>query len=257
MKIQGKTFFVTGGASGLGEATVKFLVSKGGNVVIADLNGKKAQKVAMSINSGNVLACKVDVTNEDMCKEAFEMTMNKFGRVDCVINCAGGAMPRRVLSKSGKVHPQKHFERAVAINLFGTFQCLRLGAQKMLQHEPDEDGERGVIINVASVAAFDGQIGQCSYSASKAAICGMTLPLARDLGVHGIRTCTIAPGIIATPLTKMMPKKVINNLVANTSFPNRFGQPSEFADACRFIIENRYMNGEVIRLDGGIRMPKL
>jgi len=257
VRMEGHVCFITGGASGLGKATAQRFHKNGAKVVIADMNLRGAQKFAEELGS-NALAVKCDVTKESDVKAAIDATMERFGRIDGVINCAGTGIPRRTLSKSGKVHPQRHFEKVIAINTFGSFCTLRLGAQQMLKHDPcPESKERGYIINVASVAAFDGQIGQAAYSASKAALVGMTLPIARDLGMHGIRICTIAPGVFATPMVEAMPMKVKQSLWKSVPFPNRFGQADEFAKMCQFIATTGYMNGETIRLDGGIRMPML
>jgi len=257
VQMEGHVAFITGGASGLGMATARLFHAKGAKVVIADYNMRAAEKFAEELGS-NALAVKCDVTKEADCKAGIMAAMDKFGRIDGVINCAGQAIPRRTLSKSGRVHPQAHFEKIVAINTFGSFCCLRLGAEQMLKHDPcPKSKERGYIINVASVAAFDGQIGQAAYSASKAALVGMTLPIARDLGIHGIRICTIAPGVFGTPLVQKMPMKVKQSLWKSVPFPNRFGEPVEFARMCEMIATNGYLNGEVIRLDGGIRMPML
>jgi len=256
MRLEGKNFFITGGASGLGEATARLFVSKGANVTIADFNEKRGQEVAASLG-GNAVFVKCDVTKESTIKAALEESVATFGSVWGCINCAGTGPPRRVLSKSGRVHPMKHFKKVIDINLSGTFNVLSLAAKAMSANEPNESGERGVIINVASVAAYDGQIGQAAYAASKAGVCGMTLPIARDLGRWGMRICTIAPGLFLTPMMKALPEPARQSLGKQVIFPSRLGDPSEFAALCQFITESTYMNGECIRLDGAIRMgPK-
>jgi len=255
MKIEGNTFFVTGGASGLGEGVCRLFTKLGGNVIIGDLNVDGGR--ALESELGNqALFCKVNVTSEDSVKAAVEAGVKKFGGLQGVVNCAGVANARRVLSGSGKVCPFDSFKKVVDINLNGTFNALRLGAKAMISTNQDAK-EKGVIINVASVAAFDGQIGQAAYSASKAGVAGMTLPIARDLSKWGIRICTIAPGMFATAMTKKFPEPLYQSLASQVQYPKRFGTPAEFAQCCQFITENEYMNGEVIRLDGGIRMgPK-
>lgn len=256
MKLEGNTFFITGGASGLGEGVAKYFVSKGANVALADLNKKKGAQVEAALGS-QALFVECNVTSEASVKAALEKTVARFGAVHGCMNCAGVAMPRRVLSKSGKVHPLQHFTKVVDINLNGTFNVLRLTAQAASKNTPDENGERCVIVNVASVAAIDGQIGQAAYAASKSGICGMTLPIARDLGNWGMRIATICPGLFETPMTKPFPKVLRDSLESQVQFPKRLGMPSEFAHLCGFIVENTYLNGEVIRLDGGVRMgPK-
>jgi len=255
MKIEGKTFFITGGASGLGAGTCRLFVEKGANVVIADLNEKKGKALEAELGSKSFFT-KCNVTEEKSVQDALQATVDKFGAVHGCFNCAGTGMPRRTLSKSGRVHPLSHFKKVLDINLNGSFNVLRLTAKAASANEP-ENGERCVIINVASVAAFDGQIGQAAYSASKAGLVGMTLPIARDLGKWGMRIVTIAPGLFETPMTKPMPKPLIASLSNQVQFPKRLGFPAEFASLCVHIVENSYLNGEVIRLDGGIRMgPK-
>jgi NAD(P)-dependent dehydrogenase (short-subunit alcohol dehydrogenase family) len=253
MKIEGKTFFVTGGASGLGEATVRYAHSKGANVVIVDMNKKKGEELAAELGDRAIFV-KVNVTDEKSVQAAVDASVEKFGAIHACVNCAGIGYAQRTLSKSGKVHSTKAFQRTININLIGTFLVLSQCAKVMIANEPDENGERGVIVNTASIAAFDGQIGQAAYSASKAAVCGMTLPIARDLGKFGVRICTIAPGIFLTPMMTQMPKKNQDGLAAQCVFPKRLGDPSEFARLAAHIFENAYLNGEVIRLDACIRM---
>jgi len=252
MKLEGNTFFVTGGASGLGEGVVRLFVSHGANVAIADLNPVLGNKIANELGNQAIFV-KCNVVSEESVKAAIEETVRTFGNLSGVYNCAGIATPRRVLSGSGRVCPLKDFRSVIEVNLIGTFNVLRLGAKAMTQTNADKK-EKGVIVNVASVAAFDGQIGQAAYSASKAGVAGMTLPIARDLGKWGIRICTIAPGMFATAMTKQFPPKLYESLTAQIQFPKRFGSPAEFAELCRFITENEYINGETVRLDGAIRM---
>ena len=203
-----------------------------------------------------VFAC-VDVTSEEDVSEGFESVVAKFGKVDVVVNCAGIGSGTKTVSKSGAAHKLAYFTKVIDVNLVGTFNVLRLGAAAMASQEPNADGERGVIINTASVAAFDGQQGQASYSASKAGVVGMTLPIARDLGPFGIRICTICPGVFLTPMMRMLKPAVRSALEKDVPFPSRLGDPSEFAHLAVSIVQNPYLNGESIRLDGALRMNKL
>jgi len=252
MKLEGKTFFITGGISGLGLGAAKCLLEKGANVVLADVQDK-GEKVAQELGS-HALFVKTDVTSEKSVLAAIKAAVDKFGSIYGCINSAGVGLPQRTLSKSGTVHPLDPFERVIKINLIGTFNVLRLCAKSMITNKPNEDGERGVIINVASVAAFEGQIGQVAYSASKGGVVGMTVPIARDLGEFGIRVCTICPGIFATPMSNPMPKAMVQGFIDQKIFPKRLGKSEEFGSLCVHIAENSYLNGEVIRLDAGIRM---
>jgi len=254
MKLDGKTVFITGGASGLGEACVRLFVKSGANAIIADVNEKKGKSLEEEL-SPKTLFVKIDVTSEKSVQSGIDLAIQKFGNLHGVINCAGMGYPQRVLSKSGKVHPLAPFEQVIKVNLIGTFNVLRLCSGAFIKNEPDaETKERGFIVNVASVAAFDGQIGQSAYSASKAGVCGMTLPIARDLGDFGIRICTIAPGIFETPMTHIMPKNMKDGFIAMNQFPKRLGLPEEFAALAKHIAENTFLNGEVIRLDAAVRM---
>lgn len=253
MNYDNRTFLVTGGSSGLGGATASMLVEKGANVVILDINEEtgKAKEAELGANSRFV---KTDVTSEADVMAAIEVANNTFTGVHGVINAAGIAVMGKVLDREGNPHPLDSFARGININLIGMFNVLRLAAQSMAKNEPTEDGERGIIINTASVAAFDGQIGQASYSASKSGVVGMALPIARELARHGIRICTIAPGIFETPMLAELPEEVRDSLGKMVPFPPRLGKPSEFAAMAGHIIENVVLNGEVIRLDGAIRM---
>ncbi|MEX2199660.1 MAG: 3-hydroxyacyl-CoA dehydrogenase [Burkholderiales bacterium] len=253
MLIKNSVFLITGGASGLGEATARMAVENGGKVVLADLQVDKGEKLAQELG-GKFVKC--DVTAEADGKAAVEAAVKAFGGVHVLVNCAGIGTAERTLGKEGP-HNLAHFTRVITINLIGTFNMIRLAADAMAKAGPNAAGERGVIINTASVAAYDGQIGQAAYSASKGGIVGMTLPIARDLSRNGIRVCTIAPGIFETPMLLGMPKDVQDALGKMVPFPPRLGRPVEYAQLARAIIENEMMNGETIRLDGAIRMaPK-
>ena len=256
MKMQDISAIVTGGASGLGEATVKNIVENGGKVTIIDRSEDKGITLAESLGNENVLFMKADVTNEAEIQDAISKTIQTFGKINAVVNCAGIGVGEKVVSKD-KVHDLDRFKKVIEVNLVGTFNVIRLAAEKMVQNDPNEEGERGVVINTASVAAFEGQIGQAAYSASKGGIVGMTLPLARDLARSGVRVMTIAPGLIDTPLFGGLPEQARAALGAMVPFPPRLGYPSEYAMLVKSIIENPMLNGETIRLDGAIRMqPK-
>lgn len=255
MELQGSTALVTGGASGLGEACVRRLVAGGAKAVIVDLNDEKGGALAAELGASTRFA-KADVTKESDIQTAIHSAVQELGGLNIVINCAGIGMAMRTTSKNGP-HPLDVFETVIRINLIGTFNVIRLTAIEMAKNIPNSGGERGVIVNTASVAAFDGQIGQAAYSASKGGIVGMTLPIARDLSRDGIRVCTIAPGIFDTPLLAMLPEEARLSLGQQVPFPPRLGKPAEYAHLAQAIIENPMLNGEVIRLDGAIRMaPK-
>jgi NAD(P)-dependent dehydrogenase (short-subunit alcohol dehydrogenase family) len=253
MLIKNSVFLVTGGASGLGEATARMAAENGGKVVIADLQADLGEKLAKQIGAR---FAKCDVTSESDGKAAVALALKEFGGVHVLVNCAGIAIAERTLGKEAP-HDLARFARVVNINLIGTFNMIRLTAEAMAKAGPNAAGERGVIINTASVAAFDGQIGQAAYAASKGGIVGMTLPIARDLSRNGIRVCTIAPGLFETPMMKGLPKEAQESLGKQVPFPSRLGRPAEYAQLARAIIENEMLNGETIRLDGAIRMaPK-
>lgn len=255
MKIKNATVLITGGASGLGEATAVRLYNEGANVVLADFNEEKGKAVAEKLGDRAVFTF-MDVTNTGQVQAAVDLAVSKFGRIDAVVNCAGTGLAIRTLSKSGP-HNLDLFRKLIDINLIGTFDVTRLAAEKMARNEPNEWGERGVIINTASVAAFDGQIGQAAYSASKAGVVGMTLTIARDLSSLGIRVMTIAPGLFDTPLMAALPDEAKASLGRQVPFPPRLGRPEEYAMLAQQIVENVMLNGETIRLDGAIRMaPK-
>jgi NAD(P)-dependent dehydrogenase (short-subunit alcohol dehydrogenase family) len=254
MKIRDNVFLVTGGGSGLGAATAKMLADEGGKVVIADVNDAGAG-IAEELGSGArfVKFVKADVTDEASMQSAVDLCLSAFGAIHGLVNCAGVAPGERVVGRNGP-HALASFERAVKINLVGTFNAIRLAAAKMSVQPAFPNGERGVIVNTSSVASFEGQIGQAAYSASKGGIVGMTLPIARDLARNGIRNMTIAPGIFGTPMLFGMPKEVREALAASVPFPSRLGTPEDYAKLARHIFENEMLNGEVIRLDGAIRL---
>lgn len=252
MNIKERIAVITGGASGLGEATVKQLVSDGAKVTILDFDEKRGQSIADEIGDA-VMFCKTDVVDENSVSNAIKKAIEKFGAIHIAINCAGVGTPMKVLGKNGPMDIVD-FNRVVQINLIGTMNVIRLSAEKMVKNEPNEDGERGVIINTASIAAFEGQVGQSAYSASKAGVVGMTLPIAREFAKHGIRVMTIAPGLFMTPLMATLPEKVQTQLASTVPFPKRLGKPFEFSMMAKQIIENPTLNGSTIRLDSAIRM---
>lgn len=251
MKIAGSVALVTGGASGLGEATVRKLVSQGGRAVIVDLNADRGKKLAAELGDAATYA-QADVSNADEVQAAVEQATS-MGTLRAAISCAGIGFGMRTIGKDGTPHDLGVFQKVISVNLVGTFNVLRLAASAMAKNEP-EDGERGVVINTASVAAFDGQIGQVAYSASKGGIVGLTLPAARDLSKAQIRVVTIAPGTFDTPLLATLPDDMRAALAATIPHPSRLGRPAEFGALACHIVENSYLNGEVIRLDGSIRM---
>ena len=253
MNIASTTAVISGGASGLGEATARLIASLGGNVAILDLNEERGNKLVTALGEDNSVFLRTDVTDEREVKNALNNTLEKFGAIHINVNCAGIAAGIKTVGKEG-AHPLDLFQKVINVNLVGTFNVIRLCAAAMQPNEPNEEGERGVIINTASVAAFDGQIGQAAYSASKGGIVGMTLPIARDLARGGIRVCTIAPGLFLTPLFESLPEEAIESLGSQVPFPPRLGRPSEYARMAQSIIENPMLNGETIRLDGAIRM---
>jgi NAD(P)-dependent dehydrogenase (short-subunit alcohol dehydrogenase family) len=253
MQIQDKGALVAGGASGLGEATARLLHERGASVVIADLNEDKGAALASELGE-RASFVRADVTDPDSVQAAVESAVAQPGGLRISVCCAGIGWAERVAGKRG-AHTLQPFETVIRVNLIGTFNVLRLAAAAMIANEPGEDGERGVCVNTASIAAFDGQIGQVSYSASKGAIVGMTLPAARDLASVGIRVCTIAPGTFDTPLLAALPEENRQELGRAIPFPPRLGRPPEFAALAAHIVENEMLNGEVIRLDGALRMP--
>lgn len=252
MKIDDKVFVVTGGGSGLGAATACMLVEAGGKVVLADVNAEAGAQVAAELGAAAVFV-RTDVSDEASARAAIERAVSAFGGLHGLINCAGVAPAEKVVGRDG-AHRLESFARTININLVGSFNMMRVAAEVMSKAEADEGGERGVIVSTASVAAYDGQIGQAAYAASKAGIVGLTLPVARELARFGIRVMTIAPGIMETPMLMGMPQEVQDSLGKMVPFPSRLGKPAEYAALVRHIIENSYLNGEVIRLDGAIRM---
>lgn len=254
MELSGVSTIVTGGASGLGAATARRLAADGARVVIVDLQDAKGEALAAELGGAYVHA---DVTDGDEVQAAVA-TAAEMGPLRALVNCAGIGPPARTLSRDGTPHDLGHFETVLRVNLTGTFNCIRLAAAEMAKTDPvDADGSRGAIVNTASVAAFDGQIGQAAYSASKGGIVGMTLPVARDLASVGIRVNTIAPGIIDTPLLAGLPEPARQSLGGQALFPKRLGRPDEYAELAHLLLTHDYMNAETIRMDGGIRMqPK-
>ena len=249
MEIQGKVFIVTGAASGLGEGTARMLAAQGGLVVVADMQVDKGEAVARDIGGAFV---KCDVSNEADA-QAVVATAVALGKLMGLVNCAGMAPAEKTVGKNGP-HTLASFQKCISVNLVGSFNMIRLCADAMAKNEPEATGERGVLISTASVAAYDGQMGQAAYSASKGGIVGMTLPIARDLARNGIRNMTIAPGIFGTPMLFGMPQEVQDALAANVPFPSRLGTPQDYAKLAIHIFENDMLNGEVIRLDGAIRL---
>ena len=251
MNIQGQPALVTGGASGLGEATARELARLGAKVAVLDVNLDQARKVAAEIGG---VACRCDITDTDSLEVALQEASRAHGPARILMNIAGIGTARRVVQKDGSPAPLEDFARVINVNLVGTYNASRLFAAECAKLQPLQDGERGVMVFTASVAAFDGQVGQQAYSASKGGLVGMTLPMARDLAQHGIRVCTIAPGLFSTPLMRQLPEPVQQSLAASIPFPPRLGKPEEFAQLACHIVTNTHLNGEVIRLDGGLRM---
>ena len=246
---------VTGGASGLGEATVRDLTARGGRAAILDIQEDLGEAIAAELGDA-ALFIKTDITSEESVRAAVSKTREAFGGINVAVNCAGIGTPEKILGRKGPM-ALANFKRVIDVNLNGTVNVIIQAVATMVENTASEFGEKGVIVNTASVAAFDGQIGQPAYSASKSGVVGMTLPIARECAAYGIRVCTICPGIFDTPMLAQLPPKVIDALGQMVPFPKRLGRPEEFANMTRQIIENEYLNGEVIRLDGAIRMaPK-
>lgn len=258
MQLTHSTAIVTGGCSGLGLATATHLRSLGFRVALFDINREAGEQHVANLGSADTLFCHVNVCDEDSVKKGIQHTVEHFGDIYACINCAGVVAVDRTLDKEGKAAPLANFQRTVDINLVGTFNVARLAAEQIASQQPiDDDNQRGVIINTASIAGYEGQIGQTAYAASKAGIIGLTLPMARDLAPLGIRVNTIAPGVMGTPLLLAMPEKVQAGLVSHVQNPKRLGLPEEFGKLAAHIIANTYLNGETIRLDGALRMtPK-
>ncbi len=252
MQIAGRTFLVSGGGSGLGAACARMLVGAGANVVVADLNADTGAKLVTELGSTARFA-HANVTDEVAVQAAIDLATTSFGELHGAIQCAGVALAERMLGKDGPA-PLASFARVIQVNLIGTYNVARLAAQAMTRNEPTADGERGVLIQTASIAAFDGQVGQAAYAASKGGVASLTLPLARELARFGVRVVTIAPGVFDTPLLAGLPEAARVSLGQQIPFPSRLGRPDEFAALARHIVENPMLNGEVIRLDGALRM---
>ena len=253
MDLNGQSAIVTGGGSGLGEATARLFAAEGMKVAIWDMNLDGARRVAGEIGG---VAIQCDVVSADAAEAAIDQTRAAIGAARVLVNCAGIGPARTIVSRQGEPMPLEAFSKVIEVNVIGTFNCLRLAAADMSKAEPLDGGERGVIINTASVAAFEGQIGQAAYGASKGGVVGLMVPAMRELGRHGIRVMTIAPGYIQTPLMDQVPQEFQENLKSSQIFPRtRFGQPEEYARLCVTICENQMLNGDTIRLDAGTRMP--
>jgi NAD(P)-dependent dehydrogenase (short-subunit alcohol dehydrogenase family) len=242
---------VTGGGKGLGAATAKHMAGQGAQVTIFDMDAEASALTAASHD--NIRALSLDVTDEDACAAAIDNAAEQMGGITAVVNCAGIALGIKTMGRDGP-HPLGSFRKVIDINLVGSFNVARLAAAKMAENDPNADGERGVIVNTASIAAFDGQKGQVAYAASKAGIAGMSLPMARDLGGLGIRVCAIAPGIFLTPMLEGLGQEIMDGLAKDVVFPKRLGRPEEYARLAGFILSSPYLNGETIRLDGALRM---
>jgi len=253
MRLEGTVAIVTGGASGLGEATVRTLLAGGARAAILDRPQSPGEQLARELGAGKALFTAADVTSADEVSRAVAAACAAFGAIHIAVNCAGVGVAMKTVSKQGPM-PLEMFTKVIEINLIGTFNVIRLAAAEMAKNQPNEEGERGVIINTASIAAFEGQIGQAAYSASKGGVVGMTLPIARDLAPLGIRVMTIAPGTFDTPMLALLPQAQRDALGAAIPFPSRLGRPSEFAALARPIVENPMLNGGTIRLDGALRM---
>ncbi|MGH2811316.1 MAG: 3-hydroxyacyl-CoA dehydrogenase [Actinomycetota bacterium] len=251
MNIPGKAALVTGGASGLGRATAQALIESGARLLILDLPTSEGEATAKEIGAEFRAA---DVTSETDVREAVDAAVGALGGLHIAVNCAGIGWAGRVVNREGEPLPLEQFETVVRVNLIGTFNVIRLAAARMMEGEPDSD-ERGIIVNTASIAAFDGQIGQSAYAASKGGVAGMTLPLARDLASAKIRVVTVAPGIFDTPMLALLPQEARDELASGIPHPRRLGRPQEFAALVKHVVENPMINGEVIRLDGALRMP--
>lgn len=252
MKVSDCIAVVTGGASGLGEATVRNLASGGGRVTIFDIQADRGEALAEELGD-NVIFANTDITSGESTQAGIKKTVDAFGGINIAVNCAGVGFAQKILGKKGPISLD-HFNKVLQINLVGTVNVIRLAVEQMVNNTPNEEGEKGVIVNTGSAAATDGQIGQPAYSASKAGVNGMTLPIARECAEYGIRVCTINPGIFDTPMLATLPEKVRDALGKMVPFPPRLGRPSEYAKLVQHIIENTMLNGEIIRLDGAIRM---
>jgi NAD(P)-dependent dehydrogenase (short-subunit alcohol dehydrogenase family) len=254
MDLQNKVAVITGGASGLGRATAQALVDGGTTVVIFDMNAEAGAQAVTELGADKARFIKLDVSSGADAEAAFAKIIDDLGHVDICVNCAGIAIGAKTINREGEPHDLELYRKVIEVNLIGTFNISRCAAAAMVANTADKKSEKGVIVNTASIAAYDGQMGQCAYSATKGGIASMTLPMARDLATEGIRVNAIAPGVMATPLMQAMPENVQEGIVANIPFPKRMGEPAEFGQLVVHIIENSYLNGETIRLDGGVRM---
>lgn len=253
MKLKNKIFIISGGASGLGEATGRYLLSQDAKVAVFDLNKESGEKLEKEF-SGSIKFYETNITDDELVAKNVEQVVKDFGQIDGVINCAGIAPPQKVWSAKKGMMSAEFFQKTIDINLVGVMTVIRHAVNQIVNNEPNEDGERGVIVNTASIAAFEGQVGQTGYASSKSGIVGLTLPLARDLASQGIRVMTIAPGLFLTPMLEGLPEPAKESLVKSTLFPKRLGNPTEYAKLVEHIISNPMLNGETIRLDGGIRL---
>jgi NAD(P)-dependent dehydrogenase (short-subunit alcohol dehydrogenase family) len=255
MQIKDKVIVITGGASGLGLTTTRYLVEgRGARVAIFDLNAEVGQTVAAELGADKVLFVQTDVSSEESVQTAVDATMEKFGAIHVCINCAAIPAPVKVLGKDGKATPLAKFAQLTSINLNGTFNVMSKCVEQMAKNEPEAGEERGVVINISSGAAYEGQIGQCGYSATKAGVIGLNMPAARELGAIGVRVNAIAPGLFLTPMAQQLDEKVVASLMTQVEAPKRLGDMREFAHCCAFIIENAYLNAETIRLDAASRL---
>ena len=254
MDLHNKVAVITGGASGLGRAAAQALVDAGTTVVIFDMNAEAGALAVSELGADRAHFIELDVSSGTDAEAAFEKVINDLGHVDICVNCAGIAIGAKTINREGEPHDLELYRKVIEVNLVGSFNIARCAAAAMARNKAGEKSEKGVIVNTASIAAYDGQMGQCAYSATKGGIASMTLPMARDLAAEGIRVNSIAPGVMATPLMKAMPEKVQDGIIANIPFPRRMGEPAEFGQLVVHIVENSYLNGETIRLDGGVRM---
>jgi len=255
MNIQDKVVVVTGGASGLGAGTARYFVQeKGAKVALFDLNEQAGKALESELGTDAALFASVDVTQENSVRSGVQQTVDRFGTIHVCINCAGIPLPNRILGRDGKATPLNKFRAVIDVNLVGLFNVMSKCAEQMVKNQPVDGDQRGVIVNVSSGAAFEGQIGQCAYAASKSGVLGLNFPASRELGRYGIRVNSIAPGLFNTPMFQALDQKVIDNLVSNVESPARVGEVDEFAHTCAYMVENRYLNAENIRLDAATRM---